>query len=354
MGGWRGRQEPKPATVPLVAGQQQQVLLSTGMQNRRIIVEVTGTLTVTGADAASTAINGGSILAAVIASIVESGRQTWQNIDLRSLRFLTGVQSPQTLQDAVRLTTAQAQAAAAYNLRETAIFNFGNPFGVSERETFYLEANAAQTFAVELTLVQNALATIWQANGGAGTATLTNVVVNVIQDYSLNEPSYPVFKPTARHIVQNVAGANTQLPILLQTTERLRGIVVQQDTNLGEVTDIINAFALRGDNVDIIGPNQMNAARYVRFENAKYAGIDVVNRGAYFFLDFCPDGRISSFLYPSQQANNLRLELNCQPSVVAGVTNSIVRVMLLEMTRPMPSAGKVMVQDPPPSFALVG
>ena len=369
---WRGKLEPKGATSALVANQPQNIDLTTGVQNRRLLMTVTATVTVANQDGAARVRNRGSVLALISElAVSEGGYDTWQQVDARMLGFLTGILSaaPRTQSlNAVRLSDQALAANAAYNLKEYAVINFGNPLGVSENETFYLEANASQRFQLRVTT--NADATrIFAANAGTTTVALSNIIVTLEQDYSITEPGLPYLKPQWRTQTLPVPSASAQLQQLILTQNRLRGIVIQQDTTgVGEVTDIINSFALRGDNADIIGPNQINYAEWRSYHATKYAGADVADgvlgaltgpittkdtSNAYGFMDFQPDGRLSSLAYPNAQFTNLRFEFNCQPSVVAGAASSVIRIALLEMARPQPVAGKNMVTVELPPFLQV-
>lgn len=349
---WRSKLEPKGASVALpVGGAIQAVDLTTGVQNRRLIVEVTGEIT-QAANAGNVAVNRGSILAALRFFLSEGGADVWKQVDPRIARWLTGVLGGASL-PATRITTAQAVAGVAgMVLREQFVLNFGNPRGVSERESFYLEANSAQRFQLRGQLLggsaAGAAARIVQ---GPGAASLANVTFNVIQDYALNEPGLPLFKPQWTVQSVPVVGASANLRELILTAERLRGIVIQQDTDQGEQSDIINAFALRGDNGDIIGPDFVNFQDLRDTLAAYYGGIEAATQG-YYFIDFMPDGRLSSLAFPNAQFTNLRFQFDCLPSV--GRTGSAINIVLLEYARPTPTAGKAMVEPVLPAFAEVG
>ena len=324
--------------------------LTTGVQNRRVIVQVDGQIDIA-ANAGNVAINRGSLLAGLQFFVSEGGADTWKQVDPRIARWLTGVLGGAIL-PATRITTAQAVAGQVnFALSEQFVLNFGNPRGVSERETFYLEANSAQRFQVRAQLLPNAAQRIITPAGGAA-LTLHDVAFTVFQDYALNEPGLPVFKPLWTVQTIQVPAASANIRELILTSERLRGIVIQQDCAAGEVSDIVNSFAIRGDNGDIIGPDFVNAQQRRAWLNTQYGGIEP-NTNGYDFIDFSPDGRISSYAYPDAQFTNLRILLNAQPSAAGGGAGSVVNLVLLEMARPKPVAGKLVVTEAVPEFAEV-
>lgn len=351
---WTGKQEPKGANAAaLLDGQQTQIDLTTAVQNKRFHCTLTGDLTVTVASVAPFIVNRGSLWAAIDEiAIAEGGFKTWQQCSGRMLRFLTGCMASDLL-PATRLTAAQAVVAATYGLLEEAVFNFANPLSMAPRETNYMELNSQQTFQVKLTRNALGVFTILAAGGGAA-GTLTNVFCRVQQDYAVAENTLPYLRPEFTFQQVPVNGATAALRMLLQTQDRVRGIVIQQDTDRGEQSDIINSLRLRGDNgVDIIGPDQILFADLVRQQPLKFAGVDAGTPG-YLFIDFQEWGRLSSVLYPNVQTTNLRFEFNCQPSVVAGATNSRINVGILSYTRPAPKVGKNVVTPELPAFLDLG
>jgi hypothetical protein len=129
----------------------------------------------------------------------------------------------------------------------------------------------------------------------------------------------------------NIAAAQSALVVDIKTTNLCRMIVLSQETATdGEVSDIINSFAFRGDNLTIIGPN---VARFddLLLDNEFELGGAVVGNSAHLPLMFQRYGRISDAMNPSQDVN-IRLELNVQPSV-AGAGASQVRITLVELVR---------------------
>jgi hypothetical protein len=243
-------------------------------------------------------------------------RQIW---DARAARFFSETNSPSAL-PASRLSGAGVQNVT---LEETFYIYCSNPRIALPMETSFIEAN-----------VNNQLLAFMEYNGDAtkvvdgGTVALSNPKLTVQQVYDVKRGELPLLLPYVRQLNQDVTGANDALKIDLRGTRYLGGIIVQQDSNKGEVTDIINKLTLRGDGQDIIGPRAVSWADLVDHQASEFGGSVAATRG-YFAMNFLTDGKLSKLLHPAAYTN-LRLELDSQPSVTAGVTSSRVRVILVE------------------------
>jgi len=170
---------------------------------------------------------------------------------------------------------------------------------------------------------------ISRLSGGAPTGTITSLQCAIEQVYDDLVGVPPVLSSYVRQLTQDVPGANTALKIDLRGNRFLRGIAIQQDTDQGEVQDIINALVLRGDNQAIFGDRAISFRDLVEHSQEEYGGAVVATLG-YLFIDFVRYGRLTSLWNPFQDTN-LRLELDAQPST--GNTSSKVRVALWEMER---------------------
>jgi hypothetical protein len=227
---------------------------------------------------------------------------------------------------AVRLAAAGIQAATL--LSEYVPIWMCAARTINPDETKYVEVNKGlqqQPFVTPLKLITGV------ANGAALAGTVTNVTVDVQQRYDDLVATPPWVSIFQREVVQNVNGANANFRIDLRGQRYLRGIAVQQDTDQGEVADIINSLVLRGDSQSLIGDQGIPFADLAA-SNAEEMG-GALPPG-YLFVDLCRYGRLSTMWNPYQDTN-LRLELNVQPSATlfAGVaaTGSRVRVALIEM-----------------------
>lgn len=272
-------------------------------------------------------INRGSILGALTDIGYNDGGTDKIVLDARLARFIGEALAPSAL-PATRLAGAGIQAAT--QLSEIVPLwmsakGTGNP-----NETKYVEVNKQlqqQPFITPLRQITRL------ATGGALAGTVTNLQATVEQvcDDLLATP--PWLSPFVRQIVQNVNAANPSLRVDLRGSRYIRGIAIQQDSTLGEDTTIINSLVLRGDQFALIGENPVP---YTDLQDmmAEEQGGAVARAVApgYLFIDFCRYGRLSTMWNPYQDTN-LRLELNVQPSTVAGNSNSVVRVAILEYER---------------------
>lgn len=306
------------------AGQRQFNRLLGQGQTAFLTVVITATLqiTVAGTDIR----NRGSIMAAFDEmGIVENGKDR-QFIDPRILRFISEAATP-SAPTAVRL--ASATAVATTQLRETFRVYFAHPYSLNPRETNFIvrDPTADFSFFHKLNATNNGLAKILTG----GTATLTNVVVKVQQSMDEFEGDRPSFIPTIRMISQKVTGADSSLDIFLRPQNYVRAIVIQEDSNIGEVSDIINKIQVHGDRREIFGP-EMNDYDLLQQAQEYDWGGSMLGAPAYLLINFQENGRLANVWNPSQDSN-LRLTVDCQPSVTAGVTTSTIRVALLELER---------------------
>ena len=245
--------------------------------------------------------------------------------DARLSRFIAECMAPSPL-PATRLAGAGVQAAtllAEYVPLWMCAARTANP-----NETKYVEVNKGlqqQPFVTPLKLITGV------ANGAALVGTVTNLTVEVQQRYDDLVATPPWVSIFQRNITQSVAAANAQFRVDLRGNRYIRGIAIQQDTNQGEVSDIINTLVLRGDSQSLIGDQGVPFADLVA-SNAEEMGGTLPP--GYLFIDLVRYGRLSTMWNPFQDTN-LRLELGVQPSVTvfggAAATGSVVRVALIEM-----------------------
>lgn len=317
------RQKTIPSIVVAAADPDGQRKRTSGENNKRTErynVTVTGQVDITVAGAGLR--NRGSILAALSDVGFIDGGADKVVLDARLARFIGESMAPSAL-PATRLGGVGVQAATL--LRETFPLWLASPRSLNPNDTKYVEAN--KQLAQEIFVTP--LRTMARLAGGAPTGTITNLTAAIEQVYDDLVGVPPLLTSYVRQISQDVAGANTALKIDLRGNRYIRGIALQQDTDAGEVSDIINNLVLRGDNQAIYGDRAVSYRDLVEHSQEEYGGAVVAQLG-YLFIDFQRYGRLSSLWNPLQDTN-LRLELDVQPST--GNTSSKVRVALWEMER---------------------
>lgn len=312
----------------LDAGQRQSNRLIGQGQTAFLTVVVAGLLSITVATATGPIVNRGSIMAAFDSMGISENGKDRQFIDPRILRFIAEAAAP-SAPTAVR---AAALTVGTTNLRETFRVYFAHPFSLNPRETNFIVSDPTADFSFfhQLNGVNNGVTKI-VAVAGPATVTLTGVTVKVQQTMDSYETSRPTFIPTIRMISQKVVGVDNGLDIYLRPSNYVRAIVIQQDSDKGEVSDIINSFILQGDRQQLIGPEKTDWTLLTQAEEYDWGG-SMLGAPGYLLLNFQEGGRLANVWNPSQDSN-LRLTVDCQPTVFAGATSSVIRVALLELER---------------------
>lgn len=303
-----------------VDGQRKRTSGENNKRTERYNLTVTGQVDITVAGAGLR--NRGSILAAITDLGYIDGGADKVVLDARLARFIGEAMAPSPL-PATRLGGVGVQAATL--LRETVPLWLASPRSINPNDTKYVEPN--KQLAQEIFITPQR--TIGRLSGGAPTGTITNLQCAIEQVYDDLVASPTLLSSYVRQITQDVPGANAALKIDLRGNRYIRGIAIQQDTDQGEVADIINSLVLRGDNQAIYGDRAIPFRDLVEHSQEELGGAVVAQLG-YLFIDFQRYGRLTSLWNPFQDTN-LRLELDVQPSV--GNTSSKVRVALWEMER---------------------
>lgn len=322
------RQKTIPSIVVPNTAVDGQRVKTTGENNKRterFNLTVTGQVDISVAPTAPMVLrNRGSILAAITDLGFIDGGADKVVLDARLARFIGECMSAGAL-PATRLAGVGIQVATL--LRETIPLWLATPHSLNPNETKYTEVNKQLAQEIFITPIRQ----ITRLAGGtvAATGTITNLQVAIEQLYDDLVGVKPVLSTYVRQLAQDVSGANASFKIDLRGNRYLRGLAIQQDTDQGEVSDIINALVLRGDNQAIFGDRAIPFLDLVQHAQEEYGGAVVAAPG-YLFIDFQRYGRLVSLWNPNQDTN-LRLELDVQPSV--GNTSSKVRVAMWEMER---------------------
>lgn len=329
---FRTQKNPR-ASMAMTVGSTDRVYsrLINAVQSAYVELVARGTFTIS--VAAATAIrNRGSIWAIFDEIGIDENGRDRHLYKGTVLRFLSEMSAPSELSR----QRVSSTAVAAYTLEETVRIYFAHPYAAQPRETAFIERDVKALLQVFARLNPNPTAVL--ASAGGATLALTGVTIDVMHAYDPAETALPYFIPSVRQQVHNVASASSNDPEFIRTSNALRGICLTQETTTdGEVDDIINKVAFRGDFRDIIGPTGYSWKDLVLGTEYAFGGdiatdvTGVQHRRAHCFLNFQEHGRLSNLLNPNQD-NNLRFEFDCQPSV-QGVGTSQIRITLLELER---------------------
>lgn len=306
------------STITPAAGERKGVRLINGTRSWGVLLHAKATVDITAAGSAVR--NRGSVWAIFDEVVVDENGSDRHLYDGRVLRFLSEMHAPSAL-SSTRLTGAGIQAGTV--IQESAMIWFAHPLQAQSFETAFREADARQTLEVFVKQSSNALATL--ITGGTGT--VTAISVSVTQLHDPRSTVRPVFIPIARETTQAIAGANTKEEIFIKTPHHIRALVLQQEDDAGERSDIINKIALRGDFRDLIGPQQLSLEEITRLGEFEFGGSVFASQSQIGF-NFQRSGRLSNVINPADDVN-LRFELD----VSASGTNPKVRLAVLELER---------------------
>lgn len=312
-------------------GERTPLRMVNGARTSYITLVARATLTLAGSVA--TAIrNRGSVWALFDQIVIDENGTDRFVVDGRVLRFLSEMAAP----SALTATRATSLANGVYVLEEAVRLYFAHPLALDPTETAFSERDSRQVLNVSVQYTTTPNTKLVDLGG-------TVSAVSVLAYQAMEEPnaaaSKPLFIPAMRQIIVPILGAVTQQPEYIRSTNAIRGIVLTQETTtVGEVSDIINSFTLRGDYRHIIGPQPMSLRDLQLDSEFEFGGAVVSSNKAHVGINFQRYGKLSDVLNPAQDAN-LRVELNAQPSASAG--NSQVRMTLLELIRNGDAAGLV-------------
>jgi hypothetical protein len=350
--GFRNIMQPKGSVVA-VANQDAFIQLVNSVQTIRLLVSLTAVMTIT---APVTTIQGtGSLSQAVRIGLVDAGTDRVR-VEGKSLLFIANCWAPSAVTETAITTTGNQVTTMLCRFPVW----FASPFSANPMEAAFLERdpNTVLQFAVFQKSTTPASFIV-----AGGTAVLGAITASVTQEAQFNRTTLPYYIPTMREVTMPVTNANANMDFILNTKlNKLRGILLAQDTNVGTVNDIIqptSSLALLGDNAQLIGPQLIPIDQLAELQEFEFGGsvYPVTNaswlcsqRGAQIFFHFQKWGRLANLLNP-QEYTNLRFNVNVNVSAQVGATTSLLRATLLEMERP-PKAGDRAVVAPLPA-ALV-
>ncbi len=223
-------------------------------------------------------------------------------------------------------TTSLLAVDPAVTVRESLLIPLANQRIAKPEETAFLERNTREEMTAFVKY--NGLGTrVYRG----GVVAVSAPLVRVTQIYDPFRQELPLLRPSIRQQTSAVPSANDRHEIFLKGSKYIGGILVQQDSDVGEVADIINTIAIRGDDGRDLVTQPRTWSEAVQTSAYEYGG-DVAGTEAYLGINFTRNGRLSQLVHPYAYAN-LRLELNVQPSVTTGATNSKIRVTIFEYDR---------------------
>lgn len=311
------------------AGDRVYVDLDNNARTFGVEVTLSGTYTMGTDVTASILYNRGSLLAAIAKIGIRMDGKERIICDGRSLGALQDIMSGgrRRRRDlaTVVLTTAQALVESVFV--PASLFGLAIP-----SETALLEENTQTPVQLFLELASNAADKIAKKGTGNGTVTLGTVTAKVAHLLDNKRADLPLFRPQFREIVTSVPAANSGLEISLRGSAYLAAVLLQQDSDIGEVTDMVNSIQLIGDGGYSIIQQPTDWKHFVNFTQPMDNSGAPIAGYAYGILNFVDEGKLSHMLHPGV-APNLRLVLDAQNSATSGATNSKIRATIIEMER---------------------
>jgi hypothetical protein len=173
--------------------------------------------------------------------------------------------------------------------------------------------------------------------GASGTAAVTALTINIVQEFDTDLGLLPIFRPFMQDLVSApITAAITDQIFYIDFPDILRSLMIQQDTSVGEVGDILTSYQLRTDTTNIDGNGgDLNfidrVQQMVRWFGGAISAARISQSAnplvnpAYLFRNFQSSGRISNVLVRSQIGANVALWLTGQNSASGAANTSIIR-----------------------------
>jgi hypothetical protein len=327
------KQTPAAAILNPVVGQRSSTKLKNKVRTQRLRCRMEATVNLTGAGTAIR--NAGNVVALFDAmGLSENGTDRWL-FDPRPLHHVARGYAASTPND-VRLTST---AIGTYKLATTFYLDLAMPDTASPTETSFVEGDTRQVLEAFVQYTGDLTRLIAGAVG-----TITNVAIYFTQIYDAKTEA-PLFIPTVRQMTESVVNANAEQTIYIKGSRYMRAMVISQDSDAGDVDDVIVSLAVRGDEEDLIGPKQCGWYELYDSQAAEMGGgvRPATEPRAHLFMKLYRNGRLSTVHNPAAD-RNLRIEAKTQPSAVVGASNCKIRITIFELerhaelTKPLPFA----------------
>lgn len=319
---WRSSENNVGVLLP-VAGVRQKLQLLNGKLGKWLTITIDADVAIS--VAVITSIRNRGLAAALLDEIllVENGENRWE-LTGKALAIASEANAPSSTTKLALTSTAIGNT----HIRQTIRMFFRWPMSARPDETAYIERDQRQGLFFGARLVADPVAALC-VKGGA-TVAVTNIAVQVTEDFHVPDTSTvaPYFIPTARQTISYINGAVSKQQEFIRTPNNIRAMVISQEVDGNEVSDIINSLTLRGDTIFPIGPSVVPFSELLAESEYLYGGAVRPANDSHLFLGFQEDGLLSNSL-STRQDTNLRLEYNAQPSAVAG--QSQVRVTFFEL-----------------------
>lgn len=340
----------QPTLTTFTGGQRSLSRILGGKRNAWYTFVIEGTVTVAGG-AVTQDMNGGNLASLFQFVGVDENGYDAAVIDARQARFLSALTSAGLPAD---ITLPSLAANGAYALRTTIRLPFAWILGMHPYETAHVERDPSQnTFTFVQPWAGAISGGVIDGNGfigvGPGTLVVTGLTVRCYQHFDdLAAENMPIFVPRYRSQEFTIAGANANEPIYIRSAVPLRGLLVQQDTTgSGEVSDIINGLAHRDSLREYVGPQKANFGDLTRMLPLEYGGNVMPGGtpiaaavygngsgiGADWFQNYQALGKLSNIWNPATGGQDLRWELDVQPSVTGTPGTSVVRTNVMELLK---------------------
>lgn len=327
------------AQVPLTGDSRGSVRAFNNARTLRFRITIKATVQIT---TLATSIRNGGMASALVDLFVHENGKDRVKIDGRAASHLTACYA------AGQPTNVRATSMAVntYNLVERVTLHFSPRQAVVPSETSFTEYSSNAPLFVEALARGASGAALYARLFGGGAGTVSALSIEVEQEfYPEGAAPLPLYIPVIREQIEAAPGANDAQQVFLRSTERLRGVLVMQDSDVGIVSDIIQAAALRGDNTEVIGPNAVTWDNLAQEQEDEFPGsvyplADAAMKTGMVFFNFQQEGRLTRTILPNRDHVNLRFEFKTGASAAA---NPKIRLVYIELERPQPSSGRILV-----------
>jgi hypothetical protein len=317
-----------PAFVGKTTGRVYSDELRQGVQRYLFDLLAKGTINITGA--VTRIINRGSVLGAFNYIGLQDGGDDVVKIDARTLGFFADLMAPSPL-TVKRLTGTGVAATTLAELKRFA-FALPIPHAAIPQETVYVQADPDKKMRLFAELRSDG-GQVGLVSGGVSAMTVVPQL-EALDRYDDLTTKPPALIEGVEEETVPISAASTakKYPFSLAGFRALRGIIIQCDSDQGEVGDVVNALKLKVAGRDVIGPTMVPWELLTRTMEADYGGsvyADGTSYGqrAYLYVDFQENGRLSNVLPASLP--NAEFTLDVQPSAQAGVTSTNLRFTFL-------------------------